>query len=531
MSESTEHTHGFLRMRMRLRTKLLLGVLAAAGLAMVGQFAISFSAVSKNLSALEVTRMDENVEIAGRALDAQGVQLERIASGHGRSPAFVDAMQRRDGAWVQEQIARPILGAYALQGVMVLDDKFRPIASSGVSLKDLRNESMVRASGGELKVAGSRLLWFKNGLWLVGAAPITSDLYDSKASGSLVVARRVDSYFAALISRLTATQITFIARGDVVATSDAALAESMRSEASQSALYDDRALLTNGGSTTKADFLGVSGTKAFMAVSVPSGPITTARRTMLRSLGLSLVPIMALAVGIAVFLSFRLSRPLSLLHGAVNAIAFGDLSRRVEVKSDDEIADLGRAFNSMADRVSSAQETLRRAAVRDGLTGLLNHREFYRRLHEEASRAQRDGTILSILMIDLDFFKKINDTYGHLRGDAVLRESAAQITECVRDGDVVARYAGDEFAVILPHADVSQAAVIAERIRQGNGAILDAAGLPDETGFSMSIGVAARPEGEEVAERIVEIADAALYRAKEGGRNCVEVSEELPSGD
>ena len=180
----------------------------------------------------------------------------------------------------------------------------------------------------------------------------------------------------------------------------------------------------------------------------------------------------------------------------------------------------------MADRVSLAQETLRRAAVRDSLTGLLNHREFYRRLTDEIARAEREQLPLSVLMIDLDYFKGINDTYGHLRGDTVLREVAGVITRSVREEDVVARYAGDEFAVILPGAAEVDAVRIAERLRSGCEGVMRAVDLAGGDDVTLSIGVATRRPGEYTANYTVELADMALYRAKEAGRDRVEVAGE-----
>ena len=125
-------------------------------------------------------------------------------------------------------------------------------------------------------------------------------------------------------------------------------------------------------------------------------------------------------------------------------------------------------------------------------------------------------------MIDLDYFKDVNDTYGHLRGDAVLREVASVITRCVREGDVVARYAGDEFAVILPATAEADALRIAERIRsQRRGRRRAWIDLPDDERVTLSIGVATRWPGEHTATRTVELADQALYHAKESGRNRV----------
>lgn len=528
MTSTESHPERLPRLRLRLRTKLMLAVVAAAIVAMVAQFGLSVRPAATILSDLETSRINENVQVALGGLDQKGLEMQRVASGQGISIDLSRAVSLGDRAWIVTHVTDNVLQNYRVHGVTVFGAGFRAIASSGTSLAGLRNVNFVR--GTSSKVASYQIVWYGGELyggelWLVAASPIRANGYDAPVDGALVVGERIDDQFAQVLSRQTNNAVTFVAMGKVLSSSEPIIAQLLASSANQSKLYAKNGIITRDGFTTKAYPLGVSGTQAFIAVSVKSDPITHARSTLIRGLLISLAPVIAMAIGIAVLLSLRLGRPLASLHSAVNAIAFGDLGRRVEIKTDDEVGDLGRAFNAMADRVSSAQETLRRAAIRDGLTGLYNHREFFRRLHEEASRAQRDGSALSILMIDLDYFKKINDTFGHLRGDAVLRESAAQIVVSVREGDVVARYAGDEFAVILPHADAVQAAAIGERIRSGNRDILEKADLPRDQGLSMSIGVAMRPDGEVVAERIVELADSALYRAKEAGRDRVEIEE------
>jgi len=172
-------------------------------------------------------------------------------------------------------------------------------------------------------------------------------------------------------------------------------------------------------------------------------------------------------------------------------------------------------------RRKQMEERLRELAVRDGLTNLYNHREFYRICHDEGERARRYNCIFSLLMLDIDFFKRINDTLGHLRGDDVLRFVAEKITANIRGTDRAARYGGEEFAVIMPSVEGSAAVRVAERIRE------KIAGEPlhFESGTTLSvtvsIGVASFPEHGRTEQELVAAADAALYRAKEGGRNRV----------
>ncbi|MDO8680805.1 MAG: diguanylate cyclase [Acidobacteriota bacterium] len=162
----------------------------------------------------------------------------------------------------------------------------------------------------------------------------------------------------------------------------------------------------------------------------------------------------------------------------------------------------------------------------DALTSLDNRREFQRRLDEEIERALRHDRPLSLLMLDLDHFKRVNDTYGHPAGDEVLRAIAARIRAEIRPTDRAARYGGEEFVAILPETPAAGARVVAERMRRAvAGAPFR---LPDgrEIGVTVSIGVLCCPDDANGSQRVVEHADQALYIAKETGRNRVVLYQE-----
>ena len=174
-------------------------------------------------------------------------------------------------------------------------------------------------------------------------------------------------------------------------------------------------------------------------------------------------------------------------------------------------------------RIESAK--LYQKVATDQLTGVMSFSHVMEALENHINKAVQTGTTLCVMMIDLDFFKRVNDTHGHLVGDSVLIHTAERIKSAVRDFDMVGRFGGEEFTVILTNADMALARVIAERIRQ------DVAGTPFHAkehiiGVTISLGVAMLKPGE-TREAILERADVAMYEAKQTGRNRVVVAEDL----
>ncbi len=167
----------------------------------------------------------------------------------------------------------------------------------------------------------------------------------------------------------------------------------------------------------------------------------------------------------------------------------------------------------------------REQSIRDGLTGVFNHRHFQETLQKEIGRSERQARPLTVLMLDIDDFKSINDRWGHPVGDAILQRVTAEITSGVRgDMDLVARYGGEEFAVILPDATSPVAFEVADRIRRRiDERLFRPPEGEDIIRVTVSIGLATCPEDGRDKATLLEHADAALYRAKRAGKNAVAI--------
>ena len=160
-------------------------------------------------------------------------------------------------------------------------------------------------------------------------------------------------------------------------------------------------------------------------------------------------------------------------------------------------------------------------ATVDGLTELYNHRYFQETLKMQLETAKRYGNNVSLIIVDIDFFKKFNDTFGHQAGDAVLRQVAQVLKKNVRTSDVVCRYGGEEMSIILPNTSYKEARINAERICKAVAEKPFKLNATDESNVTISLGVATFPEHGDEPKALIETADRGLYRAKENGRNQV----------
>jgi diguanylate cyclase (GGDEF)-like protein len=214
----------------------------------------------------------------------------------------------------------------------------------------------------------------------------------------------------------------------------------------------------------------------------------------------------------------KVVKPIEELSAAASRIAAGDLTARAPVGGDHEIAQLGGAFNRMAAALAASHAELAERARTDDLTGMPNFRAFRERIDEEIRRADRYPELFGVLVLDLDRFKKYNDSFGHLAGNEALQRVAAVLRDTVRGVDFAARYGGEEFAVIVPEIEPDALLAIAERVRAG---VESLPALPGTSRITISIGAALFPADGKTPEELFQTADVRLYEAKEQGRNRV----------
>jgi len=192
-----------------------------------------------------------------------------------------------------------------------------------------------------------------------------------------------------------------------------------------------------------------------------------------------------------------------------------------------EIGDQLIRFEMLDEIDREFQQQIHRLLVHDDLTGLLTSKSFFSELRREAARAEAESMPFCVLMSDLDYFKEVNDTYGHLVGSETLEEVGAVIKKTLRAGDVGARFGGEEFAAFLLDADYAQGMIAAERVRAAiekhefPAVRRGSSETPRTHRITISVGVAAYPDDARDPIQLVELADSALYRAKRNGRNCV----------
>jgi len=221
-------------------------------------------------------------------------------------------------------------------------------------------------------------------------------------------------------------------------------------------------------------------------------------------------------------MTHQLALPLPVPNlGQMVLLATSTTGTHLDATSDEALETLsGDVVNALA--TARKYDSIRRQVVTDHLTRLYNRRHFVRRAQEEVKRSLREQAPMSIVMVDIDNFKRFNDTYGHATGDRVLQAVAAQLQDAVRTTDVCARYGGEEFTLLLPNTPGENAVFMAERVRRTlANTRYTGLGLSADAAITISCGVATCPRDATAVDDLLELADQALYQAKAGGRDCV----------
>lgn len=230
---------------------------------------------------------------------------------------------------------------------------------------------------------------------------------------------------------------------------------------------------------------------------------------------------LAIAVGGIVVLNRLLFPPLQDLSRGMRQFSEGQHAHRITRNMPVELRELAEGFNAMAENLEGQHAELVKASSHDALTGCLNHRQFVMDFDREFSRANRYKDNLSLLMVDLDHFKSVNDSYGHPAGDVVLQRVAEAMDSQLRASDTLYRYGGEEFVILLPETDRRGALTVAESIRHKVASTAIVVDGQQTVTMTVSIGVACFPQDTENQEGLLKKADQSVYAAKNNGRNRV----------
>jgi diguanylate cyclase (GGDEF)-like protein len=431
--------------------------------------------------------------------------------------------------------------------LMVIDPQGHVVATSA----DTANAVDLPANWLSLARGGDPILGSANWDELTGKASVTIAVSIKDADGKLLGAlaaklnfQTIESFMTRLAPGETGQMYLVDLNGNIIASSDGALAALTKTGLPATVIqgmFEKRTQPLEYVNVNRSKVLGniTPSTQWEWGVLAEIGKSEAYSRTnRIRNLTLLITLGALFVVGLsAYFLGVTIVRPLNRLTSGASQVANGDLSVEIPVVSGGEIGYLTQIFNYMVGKLREDQDELadinnalmltnkelKELSITDGLTGLNNRRYMMDTLANEVARAQRQQHHFSVLMIDIDHFKKYNDKYGHMAGDDLLVKVATVFKDSLRSMDFAARYGGEEFLIMLPEHGADKAMEVAERIRK-NVAAATAADKSGKKAVTVSIGIAAFPENGATPAALIASADAALYQGKERGRNTVVLS-------
>jgi len=509
-------THMGVRLRVIATVALVVALLA------VGMFAIGGVFVARTLEQRERIEVEATLSRAREAFAISADHLSRNAKDWATWDDTYDFVQTKNPQYIESNLSGKALEALEVDMMVFIDrsDTVVHAIAADSANGDIRGISpgarAYLSSGPELVAATRRgegvsgVIASSEGPLLLSAQPVLKSDGSGPVVGTFVIGTYVRASQLSAINRLTGETVA------IRAVDDPRVSGVVRTlEAGHSSV-----IAPIDGKTVRGFTLlqGIEGEPALlMAITQPRASVILVQQSRTWAMLASLLAAVGVILTVSMVVDHLVLRRLAGLSASVNAITDqGEPGARVEFTGTDEIASLAGVINKMLEAVHSSEQEIRYLADHDALTGLGNRRQFERDLDRELSEARRLGSSVAILWFDLDSFKDINDSYGHAAGDQLLCALAVALRAETRDYTTIARIGGDEFALILPHADESEAMMAAERlVGVIHNHVFDVSG--HDLQVRLSAGVALYPDHGTAASDLLVCADLAMYQAKAVG--------------
>jgi diguanylate cyclase (GGDEF)-like protein len=442
---------------------------------------------------------------------------DQVASYSGSAEMF-GPMDHHDVPWLEENATKWVTENTVMKGAQALTPTAQVISAagefSGVALRD----SAVLATARETGKIAVDLETVAGRLYILGAGPVAPETGGGPVHGYIVFGEPVsEAKLAQLASFIGLEQLDLYVGGR----------RSLSSAGSAAAAFPtfmrDETPYVSGSHTYLLSELRnrAGGSQAVAGLKVDSSAISATRSALRETTMWALFVSLALALAAALGVTGLIRRPLRRLTAAAQGIAGGAIRQHLVIESRDELGDVAAAFNTMSDQLGEAFSELQRLSETDALTGLLNHGAVNRVVERETARGRRYAVGFGLLVLDIDDFKLLNDTYGHPVGDQVLKRLAETLTRNTRETDLIGRQGGDEFLVVLPETRLPGAVAAAEKILAAASEQPYVTADGERIPVHVSIGVACFPEHGDKTNLLVAHADANLYTSKRAGGNTI----------
>ncbi|MHB9095312.1 MAG: GGDEF domain-containing protein [Eubacteriales bacterium] len=373
-------------------------------------------------------------------------------------------------------------------------------------------------------ITTSTLAVSENGLEIYAITPVHTSSGVNYRGPVLLLDRHIGEKELDIIKKRDGVEITLILDRTVVAsTLEPALAFKVLRDITVSS--QGNKLVPTRIAWNNMDYINVwrtIGSRGLISIMVPNDDLIAIKQGISMDILRTTLLAMLLVFLCATLIAKVLVGPLQTMMRITKAITQGDFTQKIEVITRDEFGELGNGINFMAERIKERLDQAEHLATVDGLTGLYNHRFFQQRIAQEIQRAERTGSALSLIILDIDYFKHYNDNLGHPAGDKVLQVIAKLLAGSIRSVDIAARYGGEEFAVILVNTGALDAYDVGERIRLAveGYPFVGREGQPNGK-VTVSLGIASYPDNASNKDDLIKLADDALYKAKYISKNKV----------